>query len=69
MPHVPASPAVLAALRAAERGRDDAYVPPIVGTTDEQQRQMDATVRDPDVNSGVAVHVVQLRRRERARLA
>ena len=69
LPHVPASPAVLAALRAQELSRDGARVPPIAGTTDVQQLQMDSAVRDPDVNSGVAVHVAQLRRRERTRLA
>ena len=30
---------------------------------------MDAAVRDPDVHSDVAVHVAQLRRRGRSRLA
>ena len=59
----------LVALNAADAAQPGAHAPPIVGTIDAQQLQMDAAVPDPDTHSDISVHVAQLQRRERARLA
>ena len=66
--HVPASVAVQRSLRQAEESDPGASLPLLPGTTDPQALEMDAAVPDPDVNV-TAVHVAQLRRRERKRLA
>ena len=67
--HTPASADVLRLLRFQELRQPGAFSAPVSGTTDPQQLSMDAAVRDPEVHSDVAMHVAQLQRRERKRLA
>ena len=57
-----------AVIDAAAASAAGAYVAPLPGSSSHQVAEMDARVPDTDVNGSGAVHVAQMRRRERLRL-